>query len=148
MSRLYLDTGVLLKLYVVEPGSDEVQRLASTAENLPLNPLQVTELRNALHACHGRKRFKQNALKNTIRNLEEDIAAGVFAMESPAWSLVFHRAQEMAGLWTSQLFCRTLDILHVALAEQSDSDCLVTGDKRQHALCKKIGMDAVLIENE
>ncbi len=55
MSKVYFDTGALVKLYIFEPGSDFVQRQAQKAKSIPFNQLQETELRNAIHAAIGRK---------------------------------------------------------------------------------------------
>jgi len=68
MRKLYLDTGALVKLYVVEPGSEFVQDKAEKADGLPLNPLQELELRNALLAAHGRGWMDKNALERTMKN--------------------------------------------------------------------------------
>ncbi len=40
MAKIYFDTGALVKLYIVEPGSTFVQNKARRAEVIPINPLQ------------------------------------------------------------------------------------------------------------
>ncbi len=145
MSKLYLDTGALVKLYLVEPGTEFVQNKAEMAECLPLNPLQELELRNALLAAHGRGWIDKDALSGTLENLEEDIREGYLARESPDWSLLWKRAGVLAKRHTPELLCRTLDILHVAAAEVSEADEVVTGDQRQLKLCQAIGFPVVEI---
>jgi PIN domain nuclease of toxin-antitoxin system len=51
MHKLYLDTGALVRLYIIEQGSEFVQKTAQSANILPIQTLQITELRNALHAA-------------------------------------------------------------------------------------------------
>lgn len=145
MGKLYLDTGALVKLYVVEPGTEFVQEKAETAEWLPLNPLQELELRNALHAAQGRGWIDPDALRGTLANLEEDIREGYLSRESPDWTLLWRRAGVLAKRHTPQLLCRTLDILHVAAAEATEADEMVTGDQRQRQLCKAIGFPVTAI---
>jgi len=143
MSKLYLDTGALVKLYLVEPGTEFVQDKAEKAECLPLNSLQELELRNALLAAHGRGWIGKDVLRGTLENLEEDIREGYFLRESPDWGLLYKRASVLAKRHTPELLCRTLDILHVAAAEVSEADELLTGDQRQLKLCRVIGFPAV-----
>lgn len=139
MSKLYLDTGALVKLYLVEPGSEFVQDKAEKAACLPLNPLQELELRNALFAASGRGWIDEEVLRGTLGNLEEDIREGYFLRESPDWRPLYKRASVLAKRYTPEFLCRTLDILHVAAAEVSEADELVTGDQRQLKVCRAIG---------
>lgn len=140
MTKLYLDTGALVKLYIVEAGSEFVQEKARLADCLPLNPLQELELRNALLAGHGRGWIAREALNGTLENLEEDIRTGYFSKESPDWGFLWKRAGVLAKHHTPGLLCRTLDVLHVAAAEASEVDEVVTGDQRQLKLCRAIGL--------
>ena len=139
MSKLYLDTGALVKLYLVEPGTEFVQDKAEGADCLPLNPLQELELRNALLAAHGRGWMDNNSLDRTMKNLDQDIEEGYFSREIPDWLPLLKRASVLAKRHTPDLLCRTLDILHVAAAEESEADEMITGDQRQRKLCEAIG---------
>lgn len=139
MSKLYLDTGALVKLYLIEPGTEFIQGKAEKADCLPLNPLQELELRNALLAAHGRGWVDQCVLRETLENLEQDIKEGYFSKEFPDWPSLWKRASVLANRHTTDLLCRTLDILHVAAAEVSEADEMVTGDQRQRKLCEAIG---------
>ena len=94
--KLYMDTGALVKLYLVEPGSEFVQSKAQSAKCLPLNPLQETELRNALLAACGRGILSEAVLGRTLENFEEDIRNGYFLRESPDWPLLWRRAGVLA----------------------------------------------------
>ena len=138
--KLYLDTGALVKLYLLEPGSEFVQSKAHAAQCLPLNPLQETELRNALFAACGRGILTKTVLRKTLDNFEEDIRNGYLFRESPDWPLLWRRAGVLAKRYTPELLCRTLDILHVAAAEASEADEVLTGDQRQSELCRAIGL--------
>jgi len=145
MKKLYLDTGALVKLYIFEAGSRFVEEKAQAADRLPLNLLQETEFRNALYAAHGRKLISKEALLQTLRNFEEDVEKGYFQREEPDWPYLWKRAATLGRKYTPRLLCRTLDILHVAAAEYSDADELLTGDQRQLKLCKAIKLAVVEI---
>lgn len=145
MPRTYFDSGALVKLYIVEPGSGFVQAKALAASAIPLNQLQETETRNAIHAAMGRKMISAEAGKRALEHLDYDIRAGVFALESPDWSPIWSRAAHLARLHTQRLLCRTLDILHVAAAESCGAVYFVTGDVRQFKLSKAVGLPAKLV---
>ena len=140
MAKFYLDTGALVKLYIIEPRSEWVQKQVSRQGLIPLNPLQLSELTNAILAAEGRGIISIGAMQKTLRNLDQDIHAGRFARETPDWTGVWEQADQLARAHTQKLLCRTLDILHVAIARLTAADLFITGDKRQAALCRKIGL--------
>ena len=145
MAKVYFDTGALVKLYVVEHGSTFVQNRARRAGVIPINPLQETELRNAILAAGGRRTISREAMRRSLGNLDEDLEAGVFTRETPDWAWIYRRADLLAHQYTPRFLCRTLDILHVAAAELSGADQIVTGDQRQQKLAKAIGMSVVKV---
>ena len=145
MAKVYFDTGALIKLYICESGSVFVQNHANEAASIPLNPLQETELRNAIHAAIGRKTITLDAGKLALEAVNTDIRDGVLAIEVLDWKLVWQRSAHLAHLHTQKLLCRTLDILHVAAAESCCADLLLTGDKRQFQLGKAVGLPTLLV---
>lgn len=146
MSKIYLDTGALVKLYILESGSEWVQERAREASALPINPLQITELKNAVLAAGGRGLIEPAAMHKTLKNFEEDLQMGRFLRETPDWRDVWQRADALAFSYTGEILCRTLDILHVALAERMAVDRVITGDPRQAALCDRIRLAVERIE--
>jgi len=140
MSNVYFDTGAMVKLYIVEPGSEFVHRKARAASSIPLNEFQETELRNAIHAAVGRKTIAAAAGALALGHLETDIRDGVLTTTPVDWSAAWSRAAHLARLHTAKILCRTLDILHVAAAESCGADLVVTGDERQFRLCKAVGL--------
>lgn len=145
MSKVYFDTGALVKLYIFEPGSDFVQRQAQKAKSIPFNQLQETELRNAIHAAIGQKSIPSVAGLSALEHIDSDTNNGILSMEMLDWPVVWNRAAHLARLHTRKLLCRTLDILHVSAAEACGADLLVTGDKRQFKLASAVGLPAVLV---
>ena len=145
MAKVYFDTGALVKLYIVEPGSVFVQNRAQRAGVIPINPLQETELRNAILAAGGRRVIGREAMRRSLDNLDEDLSTGVFTRETPEWPWIYRRADLLARQYTPRFLCRALDILHVAAAELSGADQIVTGDQRQQKLAKAIGISVVKV---
>ncbi len=143
MKSLYLDSGALIKLYVVEAGSEFVADAIQAAQILPLNPLQETEVRNAALAAQGRGLLTRSACQQALDYFSQDIAAGVFQRHSPDWPVIWNHTQRLARDHTPTILCRTLDILHVALAEIGQAEAIISGDKRQIALSRAIGLHVI-----
>jgi len=145
MAKTYFDTGALVKLYIVERGSDFVQKVARRTGAIGINPLQETELRNAILAAEGRRTISREAARRSLDNFEEDLHTGAFVRDTPDWSWIHRRADLMARQYTPRFLCRTLDILHVAAAELSGAEHILTGDQRQQKLARAVGLKVVKI---
>ena len=145
MAKTYFDTGALVKLYIVERGSDFVQNIARRTGAIGINPLQETELRNAILAAEGRRTINREAARRSLDNLEEDLQTGVFIRESPEWAWIYRRADIIARQYTPRFLCRTLDIRHIAAAELSGAARIITGDQRQQKLARALGLKVVKV---
>ena len=143
--RIYFDSSALVKLYIVEPGSEDVQAWSQQADAILMCPLQETEVRNAILAAGGRGILNRPTMLKTLKNLDSDLAQGFFERYQPDWPLIWNRSNELATRHTPKILCRTLDILHVAIAEISNSVCLVTGDERQFRLSEANNLKAARI---
>lgn len=145
MAKTYFDTGALVKLYIVEQGSEFVQNVARRVGAIGINPLQETELRNAILAAEGRRTISRQAARRSLDNFEEDLQTGAFFRESPEWAWIYRRADLIAKQYTPRFLCRTLDILHVAAAEFAGADRIITGDQRQQKLARAAGLKVVKV---
>lgn len=145
MAKTYFDTGALVKLYIVERGSDFVQNIARRTGAIGINPLQETELRNAILAAEGRHTVSREAARRSLDNFEEDLQTGVFIRESPEWAWIYRRADIIARQYTPRFLCRTLDILHIAAAELTGAERIITGDQRQQKLARALGLKVVKV---
>ena len=96
-------------------------------------------------AAEGRRTISREAARRSLENFDEDLQSGVFIRESLDWSWIYRRANLMARQYTPRFLCRTLDILHVAAAEMTGADRLVTGDQRQQKLARAVGLKVVKI---
>lgn len=137
---LYLDTSALLKLYIREEGSAEVQALVvSQADPLPIWEIQEMEFTNAL---------RLKVFWKEVSDEQADVQLGMFA-DRKRRGLYFTPELSRSALMatfrdlsrhTSELGCRTMDILHVACALTLEADEFVSFDNRQCALAEKAGL--------
>jgi predicted nucleic acid-binding protein len=136
----YFDSGVLVKLYVYEPGSEEAAALATEVPSIPFCELHDLEIRNALRAQAGRGVLERGQLDAALGALEEDLASSRLALVSLPWREVFRRGMELSSAHTARLLCRSLDVLHVAAALELGCVRLVTADERQARLARSAGL--------
>ena len=142
----YVDSGALAKLYIVEPGSAQVQESVEGWRRLSVNSLQESELRNAIEAAAGREVVRPGSADGAVSHFEHDIRAGRLIPREHDWEHVWRRTMELSKKYTREILCRTIDIVHVALAEKEEAGTMVTGDRRQAELCRRIGLEVTFID--
>ncbi len=146
MKRLYLDSGALVKLYVFEPGSEAVQAAVVDVPQLSLNPLQETEVRTAIHAAAGRGLLDPAAGGRALAFFDQDIVDGRWVRSECNWDHIWELTRSLSDLHASATLCRTLDLLHIAIAQADHAVGLITGDKRQAEVCRRIAFPLIWIQ--
>jgi predicted nucleic acid-binding protein len=69
---LYADSSALFKLYVVEPGSEEVERLVSSASTVMTSAVAFVEIRAALARLRRERRLTPPSARQAKQRFEED----------------------------------------------------------------------------
>ena len=128
----YADTGFLGLLYLVEATSSAAGlALAAEVEPLPLIPLAVLELRNALNLAMVRGRITEAERDAAWTRFQAHLAAGTYA-ETPIPATELHaKARELSDRYTPTLATRSLDLLHVAAAVLLGAKVFYSFDERQ-----------------
>lgn len=138
---LYLDTSALLKLYVLEPGSSLIQsRIEGQDEPLPIGEFQEMELINALHLKVFWQEMKATDAQEQMAWFEKRLKKGLYFRPEIDRARLMGRFRDLSAL-TVETGCRTMDILHVALAEQIEADAFLSADGRQLDLARRIGLE-------
>ena len=144
--NIYFDTGLLLKLYSYEPNSPlAITLIQSHGTPILLSGLQQTELRNALHRKRARREMTAVQLKRALRDLQRDLDGGVLRIPQVDWPEVWARADRLTTKYVRITSCRTLDVLHVAVALQLGVKLFGTTDQRQLLLARKAGLKIVTL---
>lgn len=141
---IYLDTSALIKLYLIEDGSEAVnQAVLNQDEALPIWELQEAELHNA---------FRLKVFRGELTEADADQLAQRFQamkrkrlyytpdLDRAALIPTFHQFSRH----TQTLGCRTLDILHVVCAHLIGADAFISYDNRQCELARTIGIAVVI----
>lgn len=137
----YLDSSALIKLYVPETGSDRVAGYARALPHpIPFSHLHELEMKNALQLKRFRREAPAEAVDESVRVIDEDFAKGVLSRPELNWLDVFRRASQLALEHSSEIGCRSLDLLHVASALVLEATTFVTFDDRQTHLARAAGL--------
>lgn len=143
---VYIDTGILVKLYVKEVNTPEaIALVASLNEPLTLTVFQELEIRNALRLKQGRGELTELEALAALADFETDIAVGRYRRPGCDLAAVFHRAERLSAAHAVATKCRSLDTLHVAAALETGSRRFASLDQRQRVMARAAGL-AVLPE--
>jgi predicted nucleic acid-binding protein len=138
---LWLDTSVLVALYVPESRSERVAKFVRRAgEPIPFSPLHELELANALRLRLFRREARRAAVDATLARIGDDLHEGVLLRTALDWPATFAKAVELSGRFTPRIGSRSLDLLHVAAALLARSERFVSADRRQSAVARGAGL--------
>jgi hypothetical protein len=145
---IYLDTSALVKLYVLEAGSEFVQSCLSEQDDpLPIWELQEAELANALHLKAFRNEWTETEAELQIEHFHSRKQRGLYVFpEIDRVELIreFHRLSRE----TPRTGCRTMDIFHVACALQIPSCRFLTFDGRQGKQARLAGLEMIEVPGQ
>jgi predicted nucleic acid-binding protein len=140
----YFDSSVITKWYLPEPDSATALRLrARFAPPAVLTHLHRVELTTAWQQKVYRKELTASVVARALGDLDDDVAAGIWA--APAYDLadVHARAEALSRRHAATLGVRSLDILHVAAALALEAQQFVTSNNRQGLLAQAVGLELV-----
>lgn len=116
---LYADSSALFKLYVVEPGSEEVRRLVSGASTVLTSAVAFVEIRAALARLRRERRLTPSSARQAKQRFEEDWHSFVTLDPDARLLAIAAELAEAHGL-------RALDSIHLAsfqqVLERTDDD--------------------------
>ena len=139
---LYLDTSLLVSLYVPEEASAETVRLVTKESTpLPICPCHRLEFQNAVALKAFRKEITPDEADRVADRFLADLAAGVFNPVSISQEEWWSEATALSRRHTLSLGARSLDILHVAAARLLRASTFATSDPRQRSLAKAAGLN-------
>ncbi len=142
----YFDTAILLKLYLPEKESHLAeQRFNEVGKGVVFTELHRTEMISVILRHLREKNIDEQQCGGVLADIEADIADGVFVMPSVQWDDVFACAQRIATE-NPHVPCRTLDLLHVAVALSLNATELCSTDKKQIGMAVAAGLQIIPLE--
>lgn len=138
---LYLETSCLLKLVLDEADSPAVEATLEGETDIMVSTLARLEAENVLLAMRLGGELSKREHTLAVQALDHLLAQPPFRQVA-----VPHDAFELAlrQLETNEPYCRTLDRLHLAIAEGLGLQRLMTNDRAQAAAAKALGLKVLL----
>ncbi len=140
---IYLDTSAFLKLYFREAGSELVQQFVLSQDDpLPLWDLLQAEITNAFHLKVFWRDITRSQAAELLDRFDDRVRRGqYFVADIDRGELL--RTFRKLSVQTAELGCRTMDILHVACAQQLAPKCFISFDDRQRTLAAAVGLNVL-----
>ena len=137
----YPDSSFLVSLVAKDTlSADAAAYMARTAEPLIFTPLHRIETRNALRNAAGRGEITASEQRTAFHRIDEDLREGLLVHTPVGWTDVFRRADELSEKHAATEGQRTIDLLHVALALETNAKTFLSFDQRQRKLAKAAGL--------
>jgi predicted nucleic acid-binding protein len=138
---MYLDTSVLVKRYVAEPDSDQVDEVV-VGFTLVSSELALGEVWSALLAKERAKTLSEQARTAAWQAFLSDIDEGVLRL-IPLDGVMIREANEAMLRVHPHVPLRTLDAIHLATYGSVITGPIFTKDKRMLAAAKLLGFATV-----
>ena len=141
----YVDTSALIKLYVAEPMSEEVEKFIDTLTHPLISSLSILEWH-----CAMNRRLRSGAFDDAYHQM----ARAEFARHLASGAYRVHALHE--GLYAqatylldavSPLALRTLDALHLAAAQSAHATTIATADKIMAQAANQLGLSTTTFFN-
>lgn len=146
---LYVDTSVIVKLYIKEKGSLEVsQWIRRNNEAIPLTRFHELEFTNAIYLKQFRAEMINEQVLLVLSKLDEHLRRGVYYRPQINWTDVINFAFDLSQSHTKTTGTRSLDTLHVASALALDANRFLTLDQRQSELAELAGLTIIQSLNQ
>jgi len=138
---IYVDTSVMVKLYVRELHSREVSEwLQDNDEAIPLTPFHELEFTNAIKLKQFRDEMTKDEAAIVFNRFKEHEKRGVFYRPQIKRSDAFARSLDLSRTHTENTGSGSLDVIHVALALSIGTGRFLTFDERQSKLASTAGL--------
>ncbi len=127
MTEVYLDTSALIKLYVPEAFSSEVERFVAESDVLVISRLSVLEWHCAMSRRMRAGLITEDYLNTARTEFTRHLAEDYFRIVSVDDSIMIDALQVLDNVKPVPL--RTLDALHLTAARHAGVSRLATADR-------------------
>jgi predicted nucleic acid-binding protein len=137
---LYLDPSALVKLYLPEAGSDELEAEVLGRSDLIVSDLAVTEITSAIARRRREGMLAAGSCARLLRQILADIEARIYTKTDLMPDT--HREAERLLLAVDDIALRSADALHLAQVSLAGAAAIVTYDRKLREAALKIGLSA------
>ncbi len=134
---MYLDTSILVKLFVREPDSEFYGKLTD-GQTLCSSVLAYTEVWSAMLGKERAGGLTPEQRRRAWAAFERNVTGETIEL-LPMGPAIFKRANRIMEACHPKVALRSLDALHLASADQTQDWPLASGDKRMRDAAELIG---------
>ncbi len=137
----YADASFIVALYLQQSSSAAARAaMLSLSPPLPFTHLHALEVRNAIRRAVFRGEITVAERDAVLQTMASDLQNGVLAQVAVRWADVWHEADRLSAGHTETMGCRSLDILHVAIARTLNAPEFLSFDANQRQLAAAEGL--------
>lgn len=140
LAPIYLDASALVKLYIPEPESDQLNRALQGRKDLYVSDLALTEIASALARRRREGLLSADIVPRLYGAILAHMESGVF--HRVEMTAEVHREAERVLLTLETVGLRAADALHLALAAAAGSRSIVTYDQRLAEGARRLGFNS------
>lgn len=139
MSAVYCDTSVVVAYYVPEDHSEQAEQALQAQDQRLVSALVLTEASAALRRKVHDKELSKADAQAALAAFRHDVLIGIFRVIELERRHYDHAATQV---WSTKERVRTLDALHLAVAEL-DGLSVVTADVVMAKAAKELGITTI-----
>lgn len=136
--KVFFDSSAFAKRYIVEPGSDRVEKICSQSTMLGVSSICLPEIVSALCQLRRQSVITEDQYKNAKEALLRDLEDALICNITP--SVI---KQSIHILEISKV--RSLDALHIACALEFEAETFVSSDIQQLSAARTAGMKVLRV---
>ena len=141
----YVDTSVLVKLYVAEPMSEEVEKFIDTLNHPLISSLSILEWHCAMNRRLRTGAFDDAYHQMALAEFARHLASGAYRVHALHEGLYAQATYLLASV--TPLALRTLDALHLAAAQSAHASTIATADKIMAQAANQLGLNTTTFFN-
>ena len=131
--KVFFDSSAFAKRYIVEPGSDKVEKICLQSAMLGVSSICLPEIISALCRLRRQSVITEDQYKIAKQALWRDLEDALICNITP--SVI---KQSIQILESSKV--RSLDALHIACALEFEAEAFVSSDIQQLSAAKRAGL--------
>jgi len=136
--KVFFDSSAFAKRYIVEPGSDKVEKICSQSAMLGVSSICLPEIISALSRLRRQSVITKSQYETAKQALLKDLEDALMCNITP--SVI---KQSIHILESGEV--RTLDALHVACALEFEAETFVSSDVQQLSAANKAGLKVLKV---
>ena len=136
--KVFFDSSAFAKRYIVEPGSDKVEKICSESTALGVSSICLPEIISALSRLSRQSVITEDQYETAKLALLRDLEDAMICNVTP--SVI---KESIHILETSKV--RTLDALHIACALEFEAEVFVSSDIQQISAAKNAGLKVLKV---